>query len=112
MHTDAATKALKAMHKVVGQKLLSDELRAELAEDAQRVDARVTRMLKGVEAERDPLKHFKPQIRKAYEDVISLVYECVGNRAAAGVIVEKLLGRLETKGLEARVTHKKRKAKK
>jgi hypothetical protein len=107
MHADAATKALKAMHKVVGQKLLSDELKIRLAEEARRVDARVTKMLRGVEVERDPLKHFKPQIRSAYEDVISLLYDCVGNRAAAGIIVEKLLDRLETKGLEANVAAQK-----
>lgn len=107
MHADAATKALKAMHKVVGQKLLSNELSTQLAGEARRVDARVTKMLRGIEGERDPLKHFKPQIRKAYEDVISLVYECVGSRAAAGIIVEKLLDRLETKGLEANVAAQK-----
>lgn len=110
VHADAATKALKAMHKVVGQKLLSEELRGKLAEDASRTDARVTKMLKRLEVERDPLKHFKPQIRRAYEDVISLLYECVGNRAAAGIIVEKILDRLQTQGLEAKARPK-RKAK-
>lgn len=112
MHADAATKALKAMHKVVGQKLLSDELRRQLAEEARRVDARVTKMLRGVEVERDPLKYFKPQVRRAYEDVISLLYDCVGNRAAAGIIVEKVLDRLETKGLEALATKPKKTKKK
>jgi molecular chaperone HtpG len=107
MHADAATKALKAMRKVIGQKLLADEIRNSLAEEAARVEARVTKMLKGVEVERDPLKHFPPSVRHAYQDVISLVYECVGSRSAAGIIVEKILDRLETKGLQKKAKPKK-----
>ena len=95
------------MHKVVGQKLLCEETRKQLEEEARRVDARVMKQMQGVSVERDPLKHFKPQVRGAYEEIISLLYECVGNRAAAGTIVEKLLDRLETKGLEANVAEQK-----
>lgn len=95
LQANAAKTSLKAMHRVVEQKYLTDDVRHAMASEAARVEARVLKMIKGTEGERNPLVHFKPPVRRAYEHVIAMIYENFRNRAAAGVLVEKILSRLE-----------------
>lgn len=95
LQANAAKTSLKAMHSVVEQKYLTDEIRRTMATEAARVESRVLKMIKGAEAERNPLSHYKPPVRRAYEQVIAMIYDNFKNRAAAGVLVEKILSRLE-----------------
>jgi hypothetical protein len=43
-------------------------------------------------------------VRRAYEQIIGMIYENFRNRAAAGVLVEKILGRLESDASKSHVT--------
>jgi len=101
LQANAAKTSLKAMHRVVQQKYLTDEIRASMTAEAARVEARVQKMIKGAEGERNPLAHFKPAERRVYEQVIGMIYENFKNRAAAGVLVEKILSRLESQASKA-----------
>lgn len=96
LQANAARTSLKAMHRVVEQKYLTDAVRRSMAAEAARVEQRVQKMIKGAEGERNPLAHYRPPVRRAYEQVIGLIYDNFKNRAAAGVLVEKILSRLET----------------
>jgi molecular chaperone HtpG len=49
----------------------------------------------------DPLVHFRPQVRAAYEHIIGLIYDCASNRAAAKALVTKILAKLETGSAKA-----------
>lgn len=112
LHANAAKTSLKAMHRVVEQKYLTDEIRRSMAAKAARVENRVLRMINGAEAERDPLSHYKPAVRRAYEQIIGMIYENFKNRAAAGVLVEKILSRLESDASNSYVANKKPRRKK
>lgn len=93
--TDSVAKSLKAMRKVVNTRHLGDDTRAALVSEAETVEGRVIKLLGGVAREQDPLAHFKPQTRTAYQHIISLIYDCTRNRVAASALVDKILGRLE-----------------
>ena len=95
-NADAARKSLKAMHNAVNQKYLSDESKNRLATEAKSVDTRVNKLIANAGTAADPLKDFKPQVRNAYEEVITLIYECVKNRNAAAIIVEKILEKIKS----------------
>jgi hypothetical protein len=110
-HVDGVAKSLKAMEKVLTTRHIGEDTRAVLTEQSAAVEARV-RKLMGTEAqEADPLASFKPQVRHAYEHVISLIYECSTNRAAAASIVEKLLNRIAESGAAGNPKGSKRKGK-
>jgi Histidine kinase-, DNA gyrase B-, and HSP90-like ATPase len=95
-HADSVAKSLKAMHKVVETRHLGDDTRSVLEAQAETTETKIKKML-GTEArEQDPLLRFKPQVRTAYQHLISLIYDCSANRSAAGILVEKILNRLTT----------------
>jgi hypothetical protein len=103
VHADAARRALRAMQKVVEQRHLAEDVRADLAGQARVTVSRVNKMIDGVDGgQRDPLRFYTPKVRKAYERIIGLIYECSANRAAAGAMVEKILDRLEGEPLNAK----------
>ena len=112
LQANAAKTSLKAMHRVVEQKYLTEEIRRSMAAEASRVENRVLKMIKGAEGERNPLSHYKPAVRRAYEHVISMIYNHVKNRAAAGALVEKILSRLEADASSASAPKKKTRRKK
>lgn len=93
-HSDAAAKSLKAIQKVIATRHIGDDTRAELSSQAVALEARVTKLLGAPAAEKDPLDRFKPQVRGAYQNVISLIYELASNSAAAAALVDKILTRL------------------
>lgn len=93
-HSDAVAKSLKAIKKVVDTRHIGEDTRAELSAQATALEARVTKLLGTPATEKDPLEHFKPQVRVAYQNVISLIYELASNNAAAAALVEKILTRL------------------
>jgi hypothetical protein len=43
-----------------------------------------------------PLRGLSPQKRRAYEEVLSLVYECFGDRRGAKDLVDRMLARIKT----------------
>lgn len=94
-HLDAVSKSLKAMRKVVNTRYLGEEDRARLTSRAEAIEARVNRLLGESAKDRDPLARFHPQTRSAYQQIISLVYDCSRNRSAAAALVEKILDRLQ-----------------
>jgi molecular chaperone HtpG len=94
-HAEAAAKCLAAMEKIANQRHLAEETRATLASQAAATTARVTKLLAGEPRATDPLAHFRPQVRTAYEHVIGLIYDCASNRAAAKSLVDKILTKLE-----------------
>jgi molecular chaperone HtpG len=112
LQANAAKTSLKAMHRVVQQKYLTDEIRLSMSAEAERVEARVLKMIKGADGERNPLAHYKPPARRAFEQVIGLIYDNFKNRAAAGVLVEKILSRLEADASKATATRTKPRRKK
>jgi molecular chaperone HtpG len=93
-HADAASKSLSQMRRVVGQKHLAEDIRASLSEEADATAARVAKLLAIEPTTKDPLRPFKPQVRAAYEHIISLIYNCSTNRSAAKTLVSKILDRL------------------
>lgn len=95
-HVEAVAESLSQMQRVVMQRHLPEEIRASLTASADATAARVTKLLTILPAEKDPLALFKPQVRAAYEHVISLIYDCSSNRSAAKALVCKILGKLET----------------
>lgn len=101
LQSNAAKTSLKAMRRVVEQKYLTDEVRTSMTAEAARVEARVLRMIKGAEGERNPLGHYRPAVRRIYEQVIGMIYDNFKNRAAAGALVEKILNRLEAEASRA-----------
>jgi hypothetical protein len=88
---DTIAKSLKAVDKIVATRHIDEQTRTTLATQAQTLRARVARALDGEATELDPLAHFKPAQRLAYQNVISLIYDCAATRSAALVLVEKIL---------------------
>lgn len=95
-HGQAAAESLSAMRKVANQRHLADETRELLNSQADATAARVNKLLTVEPTAPDPLGHFRPQVRAAYEHVIGLIYDCASNRAAAKALVTKILAKLET----------------
>lgn len=95
-HGQAAAKSLSAMRKVANQRHLADETRELLNSQVEATAARVSKLLTVEPTAPDPLVHFRPQVRAAYEHVIGLIYDCASNRAAARALVTKILAKLDT----------------
>ena len=91
---DAAVKSLNAMKKVLETRHLDDETRKSLTGKAETAEARVQRLLGNGATASDPLAALPSSKRIAYQQGISLIYECSANRIAAGALVERLLSRL------------------
>jgi molecular chaperone HtpG len=94
-HTQASAKALAAMRKIAGQRLLTEDTRSELSKQVTATEERVSKLLGKEPKAADVLARYKPQLRAAYEHVLGLIYECASNRSAAKALVEKILGKLE-----------------
>lgn len=94
MHVDAALKSLKTMKKVVENRHLDEDIRNSLSSKASTAETRVRRLLGDGATSSDPLAALPNPKKKAYQHIISLIYECSANRIAAGALVERLLGRL------------------
>jgi hypothetical protein len=92
--SDSIAKALKAIGKIVATRHIDEGTRLALSEQAAALNARVGKVLGAEAAETDPLEQFSPRDRKTYQHIISLIYECSTNRAAALALVDKLLTRL------------------
>jgi len=95
-HADSVAKSVKGMQKVVNTRFLGDDTRAELKTQAEAAEARIQKLLGADAREQDPLSRFKPQIRTAYQHLISMIYDCSTNRSAASSLVDKILTRLTT----------------
>jgi hypothetical protein len=94
-HTQASAKALAAMRKIAGQRLLAEDTRLELSKQVTATEERVSKLLGKEPKGADVLSMYKPQLRAVYEQVLGLIYECASNRSAAKALVEKILGKLE-----------------
>ena len=94
-HSDVVAKSLRAIKKVIATRHIDDDTRAELSTKAVDLEIRVIKMLGVPAAEKDPLDGFKPQVRAAYQNIISMIYDLASNSAAAASLVEKILDRLE-----------------
>jgi hypothetical protein len=93
-HADGVAKSLKAMEKVINTPHIGDDTRATLKTQSEALEVKVRKLMGAEAKEADPLANFKPQVRQTYEHVISLIYECATNRAAASSLIEKLLNRI------------------
>ncbi len=96
-HADSVAKSLKAMRKVVNTRYLGADTRVALESQAEAAASRVKQLLGAEAREQDPLAMFKPQVRTAYQHLISLIYECTSSRVVASSLVEKILTRLTEK---------------
>jgi hypothetical protein len=83
------------MEKIVGQSLLAEDTRSDLAKQLTATAERVSKLLGKEPRAADVLARYKPQVRAAYEQVLGLIYECASTRTVAKALVEKILGRLE-----------------
>jgi molecular chaperone HtpG len=93
--TDAIAKSLKAMRKVVATRYIGDETRAQLTTQADAVEARITKMLGQKATATDPLLRYNRQTRAAFQRIIALIHECSSTSAAANVLVDRILTRLD-----------------
>jgi hypothetical protein len=110
---DTVAKSLKAIDKILVTRYIDDQTRAALTDQAHVLRARVVRNLDGEATELDPLGHFKPTERLAYQNVISLIYDCASTRAAGLALVEKILERLrKTEDRATKIAAKRPKLKK
>jgi Histidine kinase-, DNA gyrase B-, and HSP90-like ATPase len=91
---DSVAKALKSVDKIVATRHIDEDTRQALSKQATALHAGVVKALGAQASEIDPLDQFPPTERKAYQNIISLIYDCTSNRAAAISLVEKLLSRL------------------
>lgn len=112
LQANAAKTSLKSMHRVVQQKYLTDDIRRSMSAEAARVESRVLKMIKGTEGERNPLSHYRPAVRRAYEQVIAIIYDNLKSRSAAGALVEKILSQLEADASSASAPKRKSRRKK
>jgi len=112
-NADAALKSLKAMRKVLGTRNLSDEVKAGLSQKADAAEQKVKQLLGENATESDPLAGFSGTYKMAYQNIISLIYECSNSRAVAGILVERILGRLtkDNPGGESQASKKKKRSK-
>lgn len=101
-HRTEVAHALNAMEKVVSHRQLSDEVRTELADELRKTTDRVTTLLAGKPKTADPLSRFRPQVRDAYQHVISLIYNCSTNRNAAKALVTKILAKIEVEEVKSK----------
>jgi hypothetical protein len=93
-HSDTVAKSLKAIQKVLATRHIGDDTRADLSAQAQALETRVIKLLGAPAKETDPLDGFKPHVRAAYQNIISMIYNFASNSAAAASLVEKILARL------------------
>lgn len=93
--TDAIAKSIKAMRKVVATRYIGDETRAQLATQADAVEARITKLLGQKATASDPLLRYNPATRAAFQRIISLIHDCSSTSAAANVLVDRILTRLD-----------------
>jgi molecular chaperone HtpG len=92
--TDAIARSLKSVDKIIATRHIDENTRAALGQQAAALHAGVVKALGAQASEIDPLDQFPPTERKAYRNIISLIYDCSSNRAAAISLVDKLLARL------------------
>ena len=91
---DSIAKALKSIDKIVATRHIDENTRLVLSKQAASLHAGVLKVLGAQAVEIDPLDQFPPRERKAYQNVISLIYDCSSTRAAAIALVDRLLSRL------------------
>jgi molecular chaperone HtpG len=92
--TDAVARALKAMRKVLNTPYLGVDTRAALETELESTEARIKQLLGAEAREEDVLLNFNAPVRAAYQQVISLIYDCCRNRPVAAALVDKILDRL------------------
>jgi hypothetical protein len=86
-------RSLEGMRKIVGKELLSREAKSSLRPAIKRVERSLSK-LNGSNFHAKPLADLPGPKRRAYEHVISLVYECSSSRSVAKSLVDKILSRL------------------
>jgi molecular chaperone HtpG len=104
LHARAANRALGAIEKVIEQRHLEDEARKELQQKFAQVSRQVATLLANRSVKSDPYSVFRPQARRAYRDVVELIYELNNNGAAASRLVEMILTRLEEREKKTRTS--------
>lgn len=92
--TGAIAKALKSVDKIIATRHIDENTREDLRKQAASLHAGVARALGAQASEIDPFDQFPPTERKAYRNIISLIYDCSSNRIAAISLVDKLIERL------------------
>lgn len=110
-HAQAAFDSIAAMRKITEQESLDADIRKRLTAQTKSTQRRVDKLVGGSLEAEDPLEHFKPQVRSAYQQMIDLIYQCASNRAAAKALVEKILSKLETETKATAMAKTKRKSK-
>jgi len=110
-HAEAALNSVASMHKIAVQKNLDADTQKMLKSQAKATATRIDKLLGADSEAEDPLSHFKPQVRSAYQQMIDLIYQCASNRAAAKALVEKILSKLEAETKAATTTSISRKRK-
>ena len=102
-YVDGVAKSIKAMRKIVATRHIGEDMRHSLTLEADSVEARAKKLLGAEARPRDPLDHFKPATRVAFQKMISLIYECASTGAAASVMVDRILAKLTNEAEAARV---------
>jgi molecular chaperone HtpG len=90
-----AQEAVIGMEKIAAKEALPPEVRRNLAVVLKRIQTELTNI--GQEKQQNALSRMRGPKRKAYEQVIGLIYECSQNESVAKVLVDRILARL-TKG--------------
>jgi len=104
---DSIAKALKSIDKIIATRHIDENTRQALSKQATALHAGVIKALGAQASEIDPLDQFSPTERKAYQNIISLIYDCT-SKAAAISLVDKLLSRLGHQRASAKAPKKTR----
>src|SRR5579871_90656 len=86
-------RSLEDMRKIAGKDPLSREAKSSLRPAIKRVERTLSKLL-NADFRAKALADLPSQKRRAYEQVLSLVYECSPSRSVAKSLVDKILSRL------------------
>lgn len=87
-----AQEAVNGMEKIVAKEALPQEVRRNLAAALGRIQSELTKIKQ--QKQRNALSRMRGPRRKAYEQVIALIYECSQNESVAKTLVDRILARL------------------
>jgi hypothetical protein len=93
--------AVAEMKRLAQSTVLSEDDRHTLARRLRKIESRFDG-LKSLEGIEDPFAEVSPAQRAAYEQIIDLIYDCSPNKAAARILVDRIMTRLVARAIRAK----------
>lgn len=95
----AAAKSLTGMWKIANTDKLPFDVTSGLQTKAKQTEVKVKKLLGETGDLPDPFAAAKPEVRDAYQRILSMIFECSQNRSAANSLVDKIVSRLQAEQL-------------